>query len=242
MPPRQSSDISRGKAAVSDVYTAMRASILEGEIAPGTRINIDAVSRSLGVSQTPVREVLQRLEGDNLVVYNPGKGYSTTPLLDLAELRSLFEFRLLVEPWAARAAAVDRLANPASALEQEIKVFRGAMKSEGDLRQDLVAHDTRFHDTILAAAGNTVVRHAFAQTHCHLHTFRLYPADVDGAITVAEHSAVREAIQACRPEEAEAAMAEHIRNSFARFAQAFEGHVDLAPLEDSGPPRRHVVQ
>lgn len=242
MPPRQSSDISRGKAAVSDVYTAMRASILEGEIAPGTRINIDAVSRSLGVSQTPVREVLQRLEGDNLVVYNPGKGYSTTPLLDLAELRSLFEFRLLVEPWAARAAAVDRLANPASALEKEIKAFRGAMKSEGDLRQDLVAHDTRFHDTILAAAGNTVVRHAFAQTHCHLHTFRLYPADVDGAITVAEHSAVREAIQACRPEEAEAAMAEHIRNSFARFAQAFEGHVDLAPLEDSGPPRRHVVQ
>ena len=63
--------------------------------------------------------------------------------------------------------------------------FRGAMTSSGDLRQDLVAHDTRFHDTILAAAGNTVVRHAFAQTHCHLHTFRLYPADVDGAITVA---------------------------------------------------------
>lgn len=242
MPPRQSSDISRGKAAVSDVYSSMRASILEGEIAPGTRINIDAVSRSLGVSQTPVREVLQRLEGDNLVVYNPGRGYSTTPLLDLAELRSLFEFRLLVEPWAARSAAVDRLANPSTALEKEIAAFRGTMKSGGDLRQDLVAHDTRFHDTILAAAGNTVVRHAFAQTHCHLHTFRLYPADVDGAITVAEHSAVREAIRACQPEQAEAAMAEHVRNSFARFAQAFEGHSDLAPLEDSGPPRRHIMQ
>ena len=242
MPPRQSSDISRGKAAVSDVYSSMRASILEGEIAPGTRINIDAVSRSLGVSQTPVREVLQRLEGDNLVVYNPGRGYSTTPLLDLAELRSLFEFRLLVEPWAARSAAVDRLANPSAALEKEIAAFRRTMKSDGDLRQDLVAHDTRFHDTILAAAGNTVVRHAFAQTHCHLHTFRLYPADIDGAITVTEHSAVREAIKACEPEQAEAAMAEHIRNSFARFAQAFEGQADLAPLEGSGPPRRHIME
>ena len=70
-----------------------------------------------------------------------------------------------------------------------------------------MAHDTRFHDTILAASGNPVVRHAFAQTHCHLHTFRLYPADVDGAITVAEHSAVTDAIEACLPEEAEAAMA-----------------------------------
>lgn len=242
MPPRQSSDIPRGKAAVSDVYSSMRASILEGEIAPGTRINIDAVSRSLGVSQTPVREALQRLEGDNLVVYTPGRGYSTTPLLDLAELRSLFEFRLLVEPWAARSAAVDRLANPSAALEKELSAIRSTMLARGDLRQDLVAHDTRFHDTILAAAGNPVVRHAFAQTHCHLHTFRLYPADVDGAITVAEHSAVRESIRACQPEQAEMAMAEHIRNSFGRFAQAFEGHADLSPLEDGGPPRKHIVE
>lgn len=218
----------------------MRASILDGEIAPGTRINIDAVARSLGVSQTPVREVLQRLEGDNLVVYNPGRGYSTTPLLGLPELRSLFEFRLLVEPWAARAAAVDRLANPAGTLEKELAGFRDAMKrSSKDLRQDLVAHDTRFHDAILAASGNPVVRHAFAQTHCHLHTFRLYPADVDGAITVAEHTAVREAIEACDPERAEAAMTTHIRNSFDRFAKAFDG--ELAPLEDSGPPRRRIV-
>ncbi len=57
---------------MSDVYSTMRASILKGEIEPGTRINIDAVARSMGVSQTPVREVLQRLEGDNLVVYSPG--------------------------------------------------------------------------------------------------------------------------------------------------------------------------
>lgn len=242
MPPRQSTDPSRGKAAVSDVYSSLRASILEGELAPGARINIDAVSRSLSVSQTPVREVLQRLEGDNLVVYNPGRGYSTTPLLDLAELRSLFEFRLLVEPWAARSAAVDRLANPGVTLGSELEAFRESMDAGGDPRQSLVAHDTRFHDTILAASGNTVVRHAFAQTHCHLHTFRLYPADVDGAITIAEHSAVTDAIRNCQPDLAEAAMAEHIRNSFTRFAKAFEGHPELSPLEDSSPPKRHIIR
>ena len=242
MPPRLPSDQSKSKAGVGDVYASMRASILRGEIEPGARINIDAVSRSLGVSQTPVREVLQRLEGDNLVVYSPGRGYSTTPLLDLAELRALFEFRLLVEPWAARSAAVDRLANPAAALEKELSAFRATMEAGGELRQDLVAHDTRFHDTILAAAGNPVVRHAFAQTHCHLHTFRLYPADINGAITAAEHSAVRDAISACLPDQAEQAMAEHIRNSFHRFAQAFEGADELPPLEDSGPPRRRIVE
>jgi len=241
VPPRQPSDASKSKPAVSDVYASVRASILKGEIAPGARINIDAVSRSLGVSQTPVREVLQRLEGDNLVVYSPGRGYSTTPLLDLPALRALFEFRLLVEPWAARSAAVDRLANPAATLEKELAAFRATMKGGGELRQDLVAHDTRFHDTILAAAGNPVVRHAFAQTHCHLHTFRLYPADIDGEITVAEHSAVQDAISACLPDQAEQAMAHHIRNSFYRFSQAFDGGENLQPLREDGPPRRRIV-
>jgi DNA-binding GntR family transcriptional regulator len=240
VPPRQTSDASRNKPAVGDVYASVRASILKGDIAPGTRINIDAVSRSLGVSQTPVREVLQRLEGDNLVVYGPGRGYSTTPLLDLPALRALFEFRLLVEPWAARSVAVDRLANPAAALEKELSAFRATMGAGSELRQDLVSHDTRFHDTILAAAGNPVVRHAFAQTHCHLHTFRLYPADIDGAITVAEHTAVRDAISACLPDQAEQAMADHIRNSFDRFSQAFDGAAALPPLEEGGP-RRHIV-
>lgn len=242
MAPRKVPDTPKAKAAAGEVYAAMRASILDSEIPPGTRINIDAIARRLGVSQTPVREALQRLEGDNLLVYSPGRGYSTTPLLDLAELRSLFEFRLLVEPWAARAAAVDRLANPAPALDKELELLERRIGDDGDVRQDLVAHDTRFHDMILAAAGNPVVRHAYAQTHCHLHTFRLYPADVDGAITLAEHRRVREAIAACDPEKAEQAMAEHIRNSFGRFAQAFSGQAILAPLPVEEGPKKRIVE
>jgi hypothetical protein len=97
------------------------------------------------------------------------------------------------EPWAARSAAVDRLANPA--------------------------------------------RRAFAQPHCHLHTFHLHPADIDGAVTLAEHSAVQEAITACLPDRAEEAMAEHIRSSFTRFSQAFEDNSALSPLQHGGPPQ-----
>lgn len=231
----------RPKVAAGEVYSVLRDSIVASEIPPGARMNIDAIARNLGVSQTPVREALQRLEGDNLVVYSPGRGYSTTPLLELSELRSLFEFRLLVEPWAARSATVDRLANPSRTLDRELDAFERRVGEGGDLRQDLVAHDTRFHDTILGAAGNTVVQHAFGQTHCHLHTFRLYPADVDGSITVAEHRNVSDAIRSCQPEAAEHAMAEHIRNSFERFAEAYDA-AELPPLEPAGTPRSPKVR
>ncbi|MEY9778292.1 GntR family transcriptional regulator [Arthrobacter sp. MW3 TE3886] len=214
-------DATTAKVAASDVYSALRQSILDGDLAPGTRINIDAVSRRLGVSQTPVREALQHLEGDNLLVYYPGRGYSTTPLLSLPELRSLFEFRLLVEPWAARSAAVDRLSNPSAALRAELDVLERQVDDTVNVRQDLLAHDARFHDLILASAGNPVVQQAYVQTHCHLHMFRLYPSDLDSQVTLMEHRGIRDAIAAADPIAAEEAMSAHLRSSFHRFARAF---------------------
>ncbi len=214
-------DATTAKVAASEVYSALRQSILDGDIAPGTRINIDAVSRRLGVSQTPVREALQHLEGDNLLVYYPGRGYSTTPLLSLPELRSLFEFRLLVEPWAARSAAVDRLSNPSAALRTELEVLERQVDDTVNVRQDLLAHDARFHDLILASAGNPVVQQAYVQTHCHLHMFRLYPSDLDSEVTLMEHRGIRDAIAAADPVAAEEAMSAHLRSSFHRFARAF---------------------
>ena len=148
MATNPSSPATESGAAVSRVYAALRMPIVDGAIAPGTRINIDAVARDLGVSQTPVREALQRLEADDLLMYTPGRGYRTTPMLDLAGLRSVFEFRLLVEPWAARTAASDRLANPAADLDEEISSFEKAAASQGDVRQQMLEprHPLPRHD------------------------------------------------------------------------------------------------
>lgn len=224
------SETQRRLRPAAGVYEALKEQILENKMPPGTKVSIDAVARELGVSPTPVREALQRLQGDNLVVATSGRGYSTTPLLDAGGLRDLFEFRLLVEPWAARAAAVDRLDNPAIRLDSELAEFRERSGSGGDIRQDLVAHDTHFHELILGASGNGVIRTAFAQTHCHLHLFRLYPADVDGTITIEEHRQVWEAIRDCDPARAEEAMRHHLTGSYRRFAEAFDGG-NVAVLE-----------
>lgn len=214
---------SKPRPSNGGVYEALREQILDNTMPPGTKVNIDAVARQLGVSPTPVREALRRLQGDNLVVATSGRGYSTTPLLDADGLRDLFEFRLLVEPWAARAAAVDRLDNPAHRLDDELADFLQRSAGGGDIRQELVAHDTAFHELILDATGNGVINNAFGQTHCHLHLFRLYPADVDGTITVQEHREVWEAIRDCEPERAEDAMYRHLSASYRRFARAFSG-------------------
>lgn len=220
MPNRAPAD--QAKVPTSEVYTLLRAAIMSGEIAPDSRINIEAISRTFGVSQTPVREALQRLEGDNLINYAPGRGYSTTALLDLQGLHDLFEFRLLVEPWAARAVAVDRLSNPGTQLLHEVEKFADTAAEDQDLRQDMVAHDARFHELILTATGNPVIGQAYEQTHCHLHIFRLYPRDLYRADTIDEHRRIATAVANADPELAEQAMSDHIKNSFGRFSVAFD--------------------
>ena len=88
-----------------DVYEAVKALVMDHVIAPGARVSIDGLARELGVSQTPIREALARLESDGLVTKEPLRGYSATPLLTRAEVDDLFQFRLLIEPWVAGRAA-----------------------------------------------------------------------------------------------------------------------------------------
>jgi DNA-binding GntR family transcriptional regulator len=217
-------DTQNGIAVAGEVpraHDAIRARIIGGEIPPETRINIDAPGRELGVSQTPIREALHRLEGDGLLEYVTGRGYRTTAALDRQGLISLFEFRLLVEPWAARIAAADSLANPARELEVELHDFEARISAGGDVREAMLAHDTRFHSLIVAAASNSVLQAAYLQTHAHLHVFRLFPVDITGRNTVVEHRAIAEAIGAARGADAERAAAEHIKRSFERSSTAF---------------------
>ena len=224
-------------AATSRVYEDLRMAIVYGDIAPVTHIKIDAVARRLGVSQTPVREALQQLEGDGLLTHSPGRGYRTTPMIDLARLRALFEFRLLLEQWAVRSAAVDRLANPALALDGELETFERAAIAGGDVRQAILSHDVRFHDMILAAAGNEVVRRSFGQIHCHLHVYRLYKVDAAGTLTIGEHRQIWSAIKACDPDAAEHAMTQHLMNSYRRSARAFEAPAPAVRLRGRPHPR-----
>ena len=75
-----------------DIYEMIKAMIFDHEIAPGSKVNIDALAVQLDVSQTPVREALARLESDGLIAKEPLKGYKATALLSLKEFNDLFSF------------------------------------------------------------------------------------------------------------------------------------------------------
>jgi DNA-binding GntR family transcriptional regulator len=198
-------------ALADDVYERLKSLIMGHAIAPGARIPIDTVARELGVSPTPVREALARLEADDLVTKAAMRGYCATALLSRRELEELYEMRLLIEPWAARRAA--ELATPehTQQLVDELATCVDAPPG-GDYEayRALTAHDARFHDMVLRIAGNQMVRAVFERSHAHLHLFRLHYGSGSGTRALEEHRVVVRSIASGDPDAAEAAMRHHL--------------------------------
>jgi DNA-binding GntR family transcriptional regulator len=203
------------------VYESVKALIMDHIVAPGARMSIDGLARDLEVSPTPLREALARLESEGLVVKQPLRGYRATELLTNDELTALYDFRLLIEPWAA-AHAAERITEETAA-ELQTEMDNGGEVPEGgeyETFKSLTMHDARFHDLVARLSGNEPLRAALERTHCHLHTFRLYYSSGIGSQAVAEHRAVVKAIAAGRPEAAEKAMRRHLEKALRRLVSA----------------------
>lgn len=232
------------RSVLSDeIYDMIKAMIFEHEIAPGLRVNIDALAVELEVSQTPVREALARLESDGLIAKEPLKGYTATELLTMEEFYDLFQFRLLIEPWAAEQAAMKIDATGKAALKGEMQSAKASIKFKADDQfQALTEHDARFHTLVAHISGSSSVANAFERTHCHLHLFRLFMANKlhlienesrtqfvqdlfeqyyhsgSGQLAIKEHDAIATAILEQNPKAARTAMHSHIESSLKRFS------------------------
>ena len=220
------------RSSTNDVYELLRQKILEHSIPPATKINILQLSKDLGVSATPIREALRLLQGDNLLVATSNKGYATTETLDLKGVRDLFELRLLIEPWAARIAASNRLQNPGVELNNEIASFNS---KSGSIQHEMFGHDTRFHKAILGTTGNETVIQAFEQAHCHLHLFRMYRDGWDWKTSIEQHKAIAQAISNGDPAAAEEAMRNHLNSAYSRFIAVMPKDGEVRPISKVSP-------
>jgi DNA-binding GntR family transcriptional regulator len=206
-----------------DVYEAVKTLVMDHVIAPGARVSIDGLARQLGVSQTPIREALARLESDGLVTKEPLRGYSATPLLTRAEVDDLFQFRLLIEPWAAARAAELASRDDHARIAAEIASCPEAPPGDAyEAYKALASHDSRFHALLATLAGNQQLRVALERTHCHLHIFRLYSAGGGGTQTLAEHQRIASAVTRGSATAAAQAMRDHLESARDRLRASFE--------------------
>lgn len=131
-------------------YVEVRAQIIEGTLAPGSTIHQESLANALGLSVTPLREALRRLEGEGLIALRPHHVVSVLPLTR-RELGELCVARVRLEPLAASLAAE-------SATPRELSEISAlARQSQArDLHAQLRAH-REFHHSIYAASHNAVL-------------------------------------------------------------------------------------
>lgn len=207
----------------NEVYEALYAQLMSLKILPGSRISVDSLVRSLGVSQTPIREALSRLEAQGLVVKTHLVGYSAAEQMDRARLEELYEMRLLLEPFAAGRLAARR--DPG--IVAELKALDAQMRGEGQIQSrasygEFAKKDAAFHNFIARSCGNQLVFDSLQRLHTHVHLFRLYFHARATTEANLEHAELITAIEDGEPSSAEAAMRHHIECSRKRFIDAFE--------------------
>ena len=191
-------------------YMAIQDRLIMLDIPPMAPIDDVALTNSLEVGRTPVREALKRLEVDRLVVSYPRRGTFATGV-DITDLAYISEIRVQLEPLAARRAAVS--ASPAVRAElAELADATEALEVRTMERHELMRWDLRVHRAIYHAAGNphledTLIRYNNLAT-------RIFCLFLDRMVRfdrhVGEHAALLRAIAAGTPDEAEQLARDHV--------------------------------
>ena len=189
-----------GNGYVEQAYQLIRQRILDNVYPAGYRALEREFAEELGLSRTPVREALLRLEAEGLLELIPRHGARVLPV-SAADMREIYQVLTALESMAAE--IVTRRKPSAS----ELRPLSGASKDMGDaLRKDdldaWARADEHFHRQLLELAGNTVLIQTVQQLWDRAHrarmvTLRLRPRPVH---STKEHNAIVEAIRAGDPE------------------------------------------
>ena len=142
------------------VYEELRNLILTGKIKPGTRMMEIELAEDMGVSRTPIREAIRKLEKEGLVVIEPRKGAYASEV-SVKDMVDILEVRANLEGLAAYLAA-ERMTEPEKKALDDIKERFKAAVIEGNMAE-MISLDTKFHHMIVESSKNNHLIHMVEQ-------------------------------------------------------------------------------
>jgi len=148
--------VSEAKPSAKDVYHQLRESILNFELYPGTRVTESELAAQYGVSRTPIRGALQRLETEGYLRILPKQGCFIRNL-DIAELAHYYQVRITLEMLSLQLAAASM---PTADLEKLALSWDPARQEErSNDSEEMEARDESFHMTLAEGGGNIALKH-----------------------------------------------------------------------------------
>lgn len=194
---------------VDQIRDSLYAAITSGAIDPGTRLREIPLSAHFGVSTTPIREALRRLEYEGLVEVNPRRGAVVTAL-DEPTVSNLYDLRLILESAAVRLAAA--AGQPLDRVEE----LMTEAKEYIDEQPQVTFHrlDVQLHRAIAELSGNHELAATVEHVHQRIQAVRVRCA-VPGRVRIAhdQHAQIVKAIREGNPDAADEAVRQHISSA-----------------------------
>lgn len=205
-------------------YVMIRDMILSGDLPSGAKIGEEALAEQCGVSRTPIREALGRLEAE-LLIRRSDTQRSFVADWSLEDVEEVFELRGLLESRAARRAATRISHSQIERLKTHHAAIGQAIYAQTPDTQQFVEHNHLFHSVILEASASAELTSMLARIieRPIVHrTARNYSFD-DLERSHRQHGELVAAFEQRDPAWAEAVMVSHIRRAFHTYANA---HID----------------
>lgn len=201
------------------VFNTLRYAILRGELKPGERLMEIQLANKLGVSRTPIREAIRKLELEGLVLMIPRKGAEVAEITEKS-LRDVLEVRGSLEELAVDLACERITKEQLEELKEAASEFEEALKS-GDLTEYAEA-DVRYHDVIYRATDNQRLVQLLYNLREQMYRYRveyLKRQEVHQTL-LKEHQYIIECIENRNKECAKAAIRMHIENQANKVSDA----------------------
>lgn len=206
-------------------YTSLREAILAGQLAPGSRVTLQALADDLGMSLTPVREALRLLDAQGLVTHDAHRGTRVASLTRRG-IEDVYQLRRVLEPLACELAAVHATEEDLNEIDATLVEFDRA--AADGRSEDLPRLNAALHRRIYQAADSKylleftdrlwgrIPHQAMSVVHHHARSSR-------------EHQAIVAAVRAHKAKTAGRLMREHITKSTQATLARFDRLIDVVP-------------
>ena len=210
------------------VYRRLRGSILEGQLVPGQRLGLEALSQQFGVSRTPLRDALQQLALEGLIEILPRRG-TFVARADGRTISELYQLRLMIDSFVSQLLVETLGARQLQRLRHLLQEME--LCADGDRYRDYegyLAADRAFHSALVRFTGNRRLVSLYEEVNLPLWLVRAQreagmSEATDAQSSLAEHREILRALESRDRERVLRAIAAHIRSSCLKLDVKFSG-------------------
>ena len=205
----------RKSISIADqIFEQLERDILSGKYPRGELLTELRLSEELGVSRTPIREAIRRLEQEN-ILEEAGRGVTVVGI-SREDMLDMYEIRIRIEGLAAEWAAARITDEELAAMRETLELQRYYTEKSGGGHSDQIKNlDSQFHELVYRACGSRALMDTLLGLHKKMTKFRMASVSKHSRAlqSVEEHEAILAALSAHDGAAANAAMTQHVQNA-----------------------------